>query len=126
MSETFLSGIRAALPLRVQRASWTEPTLLLGGPDWHLSATCAWRVSEGGVFSFGWESDDAAARVERLVGAEMAAADEQSRWLPADPALGFSDGRRLELFSAHFLEPWVLRLPAMTWVASPSDPAWYG
>jgi hypothetical protein len=43
--------------------------------------------------------------------------------MSADPAFELSDGRWLEIFSDHALDPWSMQLPNMTFVGSPSDPS---
>jgi hypothetical protein len=124
MTDDFLAALRAALPLRIDAVDWVEPTLTLGGPGWHLAATCPWRVGTDRVLEFGWESEDVQLRLPGLVGRTMVAVGPQSTTLAVDPSLQLDDGRRIELFSTHHLEPWSLRLPGMGWVASPSDPTW--
>lgn len=48
------------LPLRIDRAEFEDPTLMVGGNDWSLSANCIWRwvAADGKVLS--GESADAA------------------------------------------------------------------
>jgi hypothetical protein len=126
MSDDFRDALRAALPLVIGRALWSFPTLVVGGENWNLAATCPWRVSSDEGLDVASEFEDVQERLPGLIGRTVVGADVQSRFLAVDPCLLLDDGRRIELFSAHFLEPWTLRLPdsSLMWVAAPDDPAW--
>lgn len=71
-----------------------------------------------------WGYGDATAgdHINELVGSDIIAIVAQSLTLKADPVFILSDGRKLEVFSDQYLDPWVMRLPGMTFVASPTDP----
>jgi hypothetical protein len=118
--------VRAAaphLPLRVLGAEWNDPVLLLRGDGWSLTVTSPWRIAEGGRLRRGCWDDGAAREVATLVGREVVKVEPQGGAVGLDPALVFSDGRRLEVFSVDDLEPWVLRLPSgPVWVPVPSRP----
>ncbi|QFZ18748.1 hypothetical protein [Saccharothrix syringae] len=126
MPESCARALRAALPLTVDGASWGDDEVLtLSGAGWSLAASCAWRVV-GERLRFGWESEDARALVDRMVGLDVVGCEPQSAFFPADPRFLMSDGTALELFSAHHLEPWVMTVGGTTFVASPSAAEWVG
>ncbi len=124
MSPNLRSVVTAALPLGVERASWTDEVLTLAGEGWSLAVNCSWRLVSRGRLLVGWDGSGAADEIARLVGLTVVGIEPQSPALPADPSLALSNGVVLEVFSSHQLEPWVLTLPAITVVASPSDPLW--
>lgn len=105
------------LPVGIERAEIEEPTLLLGGSDWSLSATCDWRWvrADGSVVS-----DSTAGREDLiwdLVGEEIVAV----RWsgpegLGTDPSFGLGSGGVLELFSDAAFDTWVLHTPTLVLV----------
>jgi len=114
MAENTLSGL---LPTSVDRAEYSEPTLLLGGQDWSLSATCAWRWDGVNGCSVDSSSADRADRVWDLVGETIVAV----RWIQADdwgsdPILEFRSGGRLCLLSDAPFDTWVWHVPNLVLV----------
>ncbi|HEV7758263.1 MAG TPA: hypothetical protein VGO78_04720, partial [Acidimicrobiales bacterium] len=101
------------VPLLIGEATFTDPTLVLGGDGWSLAATCPWRVvdHDHGI-EMSWSSSDAEDRVWDLVGVQITAVRQHG----SDPAFDLSTGRVLEVFSDTDLDPWVLRLAGMTFV----------
>ncbi len=102
------------LPAGIERAEVQEPTLLLGGSDWSLSATCDWRWvrADGSVVSDGTAGCEDL--IWDLVGEEIVAA----RWsgperLGTDPSFGLGSGGVLELFSDAAFDTWVLHTPTL-------------
>jgi len=118
------NNLNAALPLRISRAAWADDVLSLGGQEWSLAVNCAWRLVGEGRLLEGWESSSAAEAAEGLVGLDVTGIGPQSEVLPADLRLQLSNHVILEMFSGHHLEPWVLSLPGVVVVASPSDKEW--
>lgn len=118
-----LSGL---LPLVVREASFEDPTLTLSGDGWAFSSISAWRVTRGGVLVYGWSEPSAPDRVWDLCGLAIVSVSSQSPWMRGDPVLELSSGDFLEVFSDHATDPWVFRLPSITFVGSPSDPAFSG
>lgn len=105
------------LPVRIDRAGIVEPTLLLGGSAWSLSATCDWRwvkpdgsvvaSSTSGVEDLVWD----------LVGDEITAVC----WsgppaLGLDPSLTLKSGGVIDLFSDASFDTWVLHTPSLVLV----------
>jgi hypothetical protein len=80
-------------------------------------------VIKGGALGFGWSNPAAPDLVWDLVGLSIVSVAPQSSVMRGDPAFELSDGRRLEIFSDHAVDPWSMRLPNITFVGSPSDPA---
>jgi hypothetical protein len=75
-----------------------------------------------GVLEFGWSDEDAADLVWEFCGLSIVSVESQSPRMGGDPVFGLSDGRWLEIFSDHAVDPWWMRLPDITFVGSPSDP----
>ncbi len=123
MIEHLRRALGPLLPLTIKVAAFKDPTLSLAGDSWAFSTPSAWRVLNGGVLDFGWSGKDAPALVRGLVGLSIVAVASQSPRMRGDPAFELSDGRWLEIFSDHFLDPWVMTLPNITFVGAPSDPA---
>jgi hypothetical protein len=105
------------LPVRIDRAEIVDPTLLLGGSSWSLSATCEWHwtKADGSVVSS--SNGQAADLVWDLVGDEIIAA----RWsalstLGSDPSLILKSGGVLELVSDAAFDTWVLHTPDLVLV----------
>jgi hypothetical protein len=113
------SVLRSAvpLPLHIDLAEFEDPTLLVGGEGWSLSATCIWRwVSGDGVVVSG-DSIDAADVVWNLVGDDIIAV----RWtgpevLGSDPSFDLRSGGTLDLLSDATFDTWVLHVPHVTLV----------
>ena len=116
-----LSGL---LPLSIEEASFTDPTLTLAGPGWALTSVSPWRVTRDGVLLYGWSDRGALRRVVEMGGRSILSVMAPSSLMRGDPAFELSGGDWLETFSDHAVDPWVLRLPSMTFVGSPSDPTW--
>jgi hypothetical protein len=111
------------LPLTIKVAAYVSTSLSLAGNGWSFASPSAWRVINGGVLDFGWSGEGAPELVRGLVGLSIVAVASQSPRMRGDPAFELSDGRWLEIFSDHPVDPWVMRLPHFTFVGSPSDPA---
>jgi hypothetical protein len=111
MKRTLRTALLAALPLQVTRVRWVDPSLVLGGDDWDLSATCPWRVGSDAGLDFASEFEDVQERLPSLIGRTVVGADVQSWSVAVDPCLLLDDGRRIELFSADSRQQWTLRLP---------------
>jgi hypothetical protein len=114
---------RAHLPLKI-RVAWFERLYLhLHGDDWTFNSDSPWRVTEAGRMIWGYGDATAGDHINELVGSDIIAIVAQSLTLKADPVFILSDGRKLEVFSDQYLEPWVMELPGMNvFVALPSDP----
>ncbi len=113
--------IRAALPLTIQEAEWSDPILTLTGEGWSLAAMCPWRVTDttGIVMSFTHpESEDL---VWDLVGVALVAVHRRGVVQLVDPLFELSNGALLELFSTFGWDAWTLRLPEVT-IVGPLSP----
>jgi hypothetical protein len=123
MIEQLQRELAVSGPLTIKEAVFADPTLTLAGDGWSLSTPSAWRVLKGGVLEFGWSGAEASDSIWELCGLSIVSVAPQSSRMSGDPAFELSDGRWLEIFSDHAVDPWSLRLPSMTFVGSPSDPA---
>lgn len=125
--EQLAGSLASLLPLTIREASYTEDiSLVLAGEGWAFSTVSAWRVIRGGVLAYGWSDARAADLVWDLCWQQIVSVTAQSQTMRGDPAFGLSTGERLEIFSDHPTDPWVFRLPGITYVGSPSDPRYSG
>ena len=104
--------IASRLPLHIDEAEFSDPTLLVSGQDWTLAVTCPWRITNGSVVEVSWTSKDAADRVWDLIGQTIVAIRDEGR----DPMFALSGGAQLEIFSDTDTDPWVLRFDRQTFV----------
>ncbi|HEX9056571.1 MAG TPA: hypothetical protein VF818_03480 [Ktedonobacterales bacterium] len=109
------------LPLTIKMAESADGALTLVGDGWTFNSVSAWRVIKGGLLDFGWSSENAPELVRGLVGLSIVSVASQSPLMRGDPAFELSDGQWLEIFSDHFLDPWVMHLPNIIFVGSPAD-----
>ena len=123
MIEQLRHELSSMLPLSIKEAAFADPTLTLAGDSWTFSSLSAWRVIKGSVLEFGWSSVDAPYLVLDLVGLSIVSVASQSPIMRGDPGFELSDGRWLEIFSDHAIDPWSMQLPDITFVGSPSDPS---
>jgi hypothetical protein len=114
-----------SLPLAIERVSWRDEMLSIGGPEWSFTTSAAWRLVTGGVIRPTDDLDEAQveAVVQSFLGLKIVEITTQSTTAPIDPTFVLSSGDRLEIFSTGGWEPWVWRVPNGVFVASPSDPA---
>jgi len=118
------SELTSLFPMVIRQASYTDPSLSLVGDQWSFNSQSSWRVTRHGVLEFGWSDVGAPDQVWNLIGLSIVSVAPQSLRMQGDPALELSSGQWVEIFSDHAVDPWVFGLPAMTFVGSPSDPAW--
>ena len=85
---------------------------MLAGEGWALTAMCPWRVLRDDALELSWSTPDAEDRAGDLIGRRVVAAEQHGR----DAALRLSDGSVIDLFSDSDTDPWVLRLPGLTFV----------
>lgn len=126
MIEHLRGELAPRFPLTIEEAAFVDPTLTLAGHGWSFSSPSAWRVVKGGILEFGWSDAGAPDLVWDLVGLSIVSVVPQSPVMRGDPSFELSDGRWLEIFSDHAVDPWSMRLPNMTFVGSPSDPSQTG
>ena len=119
----FLSLINDLLPLVIAKASHENENLHLSGKSWSFNSLSPWRITGSrGIVLSGSEFEDANAAVSSLCGHSIVGVTSQSQHHSGDPCFEMDDGRFLEVFSAHYLEPWVMHLPSgPVLVASPTD-----
>ena len=121
-----MSGATSAfdrlLPTEISRAELSDPTLLLGGPDWSLSVTCEWRWVDprGAVVSPATAGADD--MVWNLVGDQI----ESVEWsgpaaLGIDPLFHLRSGGILQVFSDATFDTWVLHTPSLVLVGPLRD-----
>ena len=117
-------AVRQLGGLTIERATFEDPVLSLGGTGWSLNCVSAWRlIDRSGTLVVGWSDSRAPSVVAQLVGQRIVDLDRQGVLSEFDPALSLSGGDVLEVFADHPVDPWVLRLPDMIFVGSPSEPA---
>ncbi|MFZ6045990.1 hypothetical protein ACFW0H_07685 [Pseudomonas sp. CR3202] len=99
------------LHLCVLDVVWDGDSLIVSGRDWRFVTSSAWRVSRNNDLLFACWDDDA----DKLIGGFLGLSIVGLSWIndkqPIDPSILFSDGRRLDVFCASSIEPWVLNLP---------------
>ena len=113
---SFLSSVRSYLPLAIKGVTWDGDSLILYGHEWSFTTSSAWRVMRNNKLLFACWDDEVAAYLESLIGASVV----EVAWLlneqPFDPSLVLSDNKKLDVFSSSSYEPWVLKLPGITYV----------
>ena len=83
-------------------------------PAWAMAISASWRVCDPAGVIFGWTSLGAAQdRLRELIGLDVVKV-LVDRLL--DPSLVLSNGWRLDVFTDHWHDPWVIRLPDITLV----------
>lgn len=108
------------LPLKVQEAKWDDPVLTLAGPGWSLTVLSPWRAVANARLLYGWSQPNAGDLLWELCGQSIIDVGVQSPLAPVDPVLHLSGGDAIEIFSENATDPWVIRLPAVTFVGSPA------
>lgn len=109
------------LPLAVSSVVYADPCLIIIGPGWRLRLLTAWRVVDTGIFVMGSDEVDAALLQTLFTGNEIVDCRSQSSTVNFDPALVFSTGHVLEVFSVSAVEPWIFSVDGIgPFVASPS------
>ena len=112
MNPSLVAALAKTGPLTIAEIEVQDPILVLSGEGWALTAMCPWRVLRGTDLELSWSSSDVEDRAWDLVGRQIVSAEERGR----DAALQLSDGSVFELFSDTDTDPWVLRLPGITFV----------
>lgn len=121
MIRQILACLQAFCPLRITFVEWKDPVLSLCGDNWSLTISSPWRVISEVAMEYGcWDASSVEA-IKDFHGLNIIDAFVQSTSLGVDPVLILSNGKKLEIFSIDAVEPWVLRLPDKTFVASPTD-----
>ncbi len=108
--------LMSALPLRIDAADLQNPTLLLSGDGWSLSATCDWRWcrEQGQVDG---STPDATDRIWDFVGDELTAiAWTAERGFGLDPRFSLRSSGSLELLSDAPFDTWIIHLPTIVLV----------
>ena len=106
----------AVLPVRIDRAEVDDPTLLLGGESWSMSATCHWRWRDAHHSLVTHATRDADDLVWDLIGDEILRATWIDRGYGADPVLTLRSGGELELISDVTFDTWVIHIPELVLV----------
>lgn len=110
------------LPLRVLRAEWRDPVLLLHGAGWRMTVTTTWRLLFQGRFVFGSDNIEPEMVDCLLTNNLITDCRWQSSLAHLDPLFVFSCGHVLEVFSVSAIEPWLLSFgDENLFVASPSE-----
>ena len=122
---TWPEFVTAQCPLAIEAADWSDPVLVISGPQWSLSCTSAWRLVVAERLVAGGEDPSAVRQVEALAGRTVVRCEALTSPALGDLRLRLDDGRALEVFVATAVDPWVLQLPrGAILVPSPADPNW--
>lgn len=126
MTYGWIDLVNAQCPLRIDWATWEDPTLVLRGPRWSFACTSMWRVMATDHMIVGCEAGSAESVVAGLENRTIEHCSTPTGVLCGDLRLELDDGRRIEVFVASVLDPWVFRLPAgPTLVPSPTTSTWF-
>lgn len=116
------SAFDRLLPTEINRAEFSDPTLLLGGPDWSMSLTCEWRWVDpkGAVVSSSTVGADDI--VWNLVGDQIVSVEWSGPLaLGDDPLFHLRSGGILRVFSDAAFDTWVLHTPSLVLVGPLRD-----
>lgn len=113
MKELFIEA-KNHCPLVVEKSEWSDPSLHLSGANWSLNTTSSWRLVDDSKMLIGSEDKDANIFVTKLAGLKIKEMVGERSVPSIDPVVVLSNGWRLEIFSAHATDPWVIRLPDST------------
>lgn len=112
----------ALLPALIMEAAYEEPSFMIRGSDWSLSAMCSWRwVSADGEVCSPAQSG-AVDRVWDLIGERVT----EVSWsgpanLGLDPTFRLESGGQITLLSDASFDTWVLDTPNMVFVGPMAD-----
>lgn len=105
------------LPMAIARAEMEGPTLLIGGDDWSMSATCLWRWAKGEGQVVSCEAPNVADLVWDLVGESIVDVEWRgSAVLGHDPSLQLASGGTIDILSDAPFDTWVLHVRGLTLV----------
>lgn len=126
MKQQWTDMINTHCPLRIQRAMWQDPTLLLAGPGWSFACTSIWRLVEGDRLVLGYEDEATIKAIEDLRQSDVLRCEALVRPSSGDVRFTLSNGLILEIFVTSLIDPWVFRLPAdLTLVPAPGSSDWF-
>lgn len=109
-----LEFIRAALPLKVDQISITDPVVNFSGEGWWLTAMCPWTL-QGPGFVVSWEDDDIEIWVMKLMNRSIISVSAQD--LEAtDPTFCFDGGFTFSVVADTDLDPWWFHAENTTFV----------
>ena len=103
--------IKDLLPLRVEEASWNDPTLHFYGTDWSFWSLAAWRITLNNKLIFGSDDGENPEIANLIKSSLIERVESQSPNFPVDPSFYFADGHVLETFSDASYDTWTFRLP---------------
>lgn len=117
-----LYQLQKKLPLAIEKFSWNDPNLLLGGAGWHISITTGWRIVSADRLLLGSDHATLPSLQTLISNSAIVECEVQSQHCGLDPALVLDNGYILEIFSSSYLEPWVMQIfETGTFVSSPSE-----
>jgi hypothetical protein len=123
MIDRLQTALRDLLPLGIDTVRYNEPTTTLAGPGWALTATCAWRLTRGGLLICSSGEVGAGDGLRGLAGQQITAVTRQASAGPTmDPGFHITGDHYLEIFADTDYDPWVMGLRSMTFVGSASAP----
>lgn len=102
-------ALERLLPLRIETAEYTDPTVLIGGRQWSMSITCAWRWVDANGEVVSAAQGDASDRIWDLAGEEITAVSWSGpSSLGLDPTFRLRGGGELTVLSDATFDTWVL------------------
>ena len=110
-SRLFLE-IRKLLPLTVAEIVHQPGCLTLSAADWSLTVPSSWRLVKDDNEIFGQTEQGGRDIIRIMKDIEIIEIQPQSSHCPIDPILFFSNGYRLELFTASTHTAWEFQLPS--------------
>lgn len=120
-------AFESLLPTTIREVEYVDPTLLIRGLNWSLTASCAWRwvAQNGEVVSPATTNFED--QIWDLIGASIASIEWRGpEALGLDPIFTLKGGGLLELFSDSAFDTWVLHTPTIVLVgplrAGPEKP----
>ncbi|MDT0270747.1 hypothetical protein RM844_31200 [Streptomyces sp. DSM 44915] len=108
-----IAEISSHLPLSVESARQESEFLYLGGPNWRLRISGAWRLMRGTHILTSRDSEasgETSGAIGSLVGTCVVECRAQSAFHDIDIALVLDDGSVLETFSDYLYDTWLLTL----------------
>lgn len=107
----------SVIPLPVGFAEWAAEHLTVSGADWSFTTSSSWRLFRDGACIVS-SSEHPEHAVDHLRGAALVGFQRRSGEHLDDPVLRFDNGVVVEVFADTLVEPWVFKLPGMTFVPS--------
>lgn len=103
---TIFREIQIILPCRINFVNWDYPNLEIKGENWLFKSKSSWQYLDDKKLIFGCYDDIAKESIQELIGLSILSIYPQSHALPVDPVLVFSNGKKMNFFSAQTGRSW--------------------